>query len=384
MEAVILRSPNENTAVSHADQIVNNTSMTLHSKFSQTFIDLKADTHGQQYSTTGADNADDMPKVQSQPLNLKMPPKRANNSQQEREKYNQAENINCRSSLNFNVQQTTQWHNDPVEEYNMTASQRGICLIINNVLFELDVFSKRKGSDMDAFRFKEIFKQLGFLVECKRNLTADKMKAAFRQISARCMSKHDALVVILLSHGTESGVYGTDGLEVDMNDILTYFDNKKCKQLMGKPKVFIVQACRGRLADYGVKDSQAFFSQPESQTFTQSSQLTQNNLESPKISRWMEVDKNCHPTRTDMLLCFSCHTGYVSTRNEEEGSWLGASLALHLQNESYRRHLIEILNMVSRDVRRRKSADGHKQVLEITSIGFDRNLYFNPGLVEDN
>lgn len=267
----------------------------------------------------------------------------------------------------------------------MTSSQRGICLIVNNVLFDLDMFPKRKGSDMDAFRFKEVFKQMGFSVESKRNLTADKMKAVFKQVAARCMSKHDALVVILLSHGTESGIYGTDGLEVDLNDILSYFDNKTCKHLMGKPKVFIVQACRGRMADYGVKDTQTFFSQPESQTFTQPSQLTQVNLsQSPKISRWSELDKNYHPTRTDMVLCFSCHTGFVSTRNEEEGSWLGASLALHLQNEAWRKHLIEIFNMVSRDVRRRKSSDGHKQVLEITSIGFDRNLYFNPGLNDDN
>lgn len=274
------------------------------------------------------------------------------------------------------------WHRDPVEDYKLSSHQRGICLIINNVQFEIESLQRRKGSDMDAFRFKEIFKQLGFTVESKRNLTSEKMKAQFKQVSAKCMARHDALVIILLSHGSESGVYGTDGLEVDMNDILTYFDNKKCKQMLGKPKIFIVQACRGRLADYGVKDTQTFFSQPESQTFTDPSQLTL-----PRISRWTEwseIDRNFHPTRTDMVLCFSCHTGYVSTRNEEEGSWLGASLADHLQKEAYRRHLIDILNMVSRDVRTRVSNDGHKQVLEITTIGFDRNLYFNPGLSDGN
>lgn len=314
---------------------------------------------------------------QSQPLNLKKP--------NEVIKPGRCQSENGLQSMQWNVIKSNTLHNDPDEDYKMTSDQRGICLIINNVQFDLDMLPTRKGSDMDAFRFKEIYKQLGFSVESKRNLTSDKMRAVLKQVSTRCLSKHDALIVILLSHGTESGIYGSDGIEVDLNDILTYFDNRRCKQMIGKPKVFIVQACRGRLADYGVKNSQTFFSQPESQTpLTQPSQLTQVNLDSPKISRWTEIDRSYVPTRTDMVLCFSCHTGFVSTRNEEEGSWLGASLAHHLQNESCRRHLIEIFNMVSRDVRRRKSIDGYKQVLEITTIGFDKNLYFNPGLVEGN
>lgn len=325
---------------------------------------------GRQETACGGET---MPKVQSQPLNLKLEP---NRNHQEIKKTE----ITCEKA--GQVIQAKCWHLDQIEDYTMSSSQRGICLIINNVQFENDLLPKRKGSDKDAFRFKEVFRQLGFAVESKRNQTAEKMKSLFRQVAARCMLKHDALVVILLSHGTESGIYGTDGLEVDLNDILSYYDNRNCKQMLGKPKVFIVQACRGRMADFGVREAQ-FFSQPESQPFTQPSQLTQLNSESPKISRWAEVDRDFHPTRTDMVLCFSCHTGFVSTRNEDEGSWLGASLALHLQKEAWRRHLIEIFNMVSRDVRRRKSTDGHKQVLEITTIGFDRNLYFNPGLVDD-
>lgn len=285
---------------------------------------------------------------------------------------------------NYKVVKATEWHRDKEEDYRMASKCRGICLIINNVTFETNLLPTRKGSDMDAFRFRKIFEQLGFEVESKRNLTAEKMKNCFKQKAALCMTKHDALVVILLSHGTESGIYGTDNIEVDLNDILTQFDNKSCKQMLGKPKVFIVQACRGRLADYGVRETQTFFSQPESQQ--QPSQLTQINSQSPMIARlprWTEVDKEYCPTRTDMVLCFSSHTGYLSTRNEEDGSWLGASLALHLKLEAHRRHLLDILNMVSRDVRRRRSSDGHKQVLEITTIGFDKNLYFNPGLHEE-
>lgn len=333
-------------------------------------------------------------RVQSQPLNLKI---NHSNSTTTSDMNNNTDNNSSFSASTDNnqwlVEKATEWHSDLDENYKMSSKNRGICLIINNIEFEMDILAKRKGSDMDAYRFKKIFHQLGFQVESKRNLTSDKMKKLFKQISARCLSKHDSLIVILLSHGTESGIYGTDGLEVDLNDILREFDNKRCRALIGKPKVFIIQACRGQIVDYGVKNSSQmdFFSQPETQGFTQPSQLcsflksnsTPQITDTPKISRWTEVDKNNHPTRTDMLLCFSCHTGYVSTRNENEGSWLGASLAKQLQFQAHGKHLLELLNMVSREIRRKKSSDGHKQVLEITSIGFDRNLYFNPGLSDE-
>lgn len=279
----------------------------------------------------------------------------------------------------ISVKQATSLRYNQEEDYKMTSSERGICLIINNVEFELDMLTKRTGSDADAFRFKEIFQQMGFQVDLKRNITSEKMRNYLKQTSACCTRKHDAVIVILLSHGTESGIYGTDGLEVDMNDILNYFDNRICSPMRGKPKVFIIQSCRGQMTDYGVKDTQ-FFSQP-------ASQLTQTQInidQSPKLLRWSQIDQTHTPTRTDMILCFSCHIGYVSTRNEEEGSLLGAVLADHLEKQSHNKHLIEILNMVSRDVKKRKSYDGNKQVLEITTIGFDKNLYFNPGLDSTN
>lgn len=279
------------------------------------------------------------------------------------------------------VVKAQKWPDNATENYEMSSRERGYCLIINNVTFENNVFPARKGSDMDAFRLRKIFKQLGFEVDCKRNLSSEKMQNAFKQKAALCQSKHNALVVILLSHGSEHGVYGVDGIEVNLNDVLSYFDNKHCKTMRGKPKIFIVQACRGRMVDYGVlNNTQQFFSQPESQSNLQPSQLTQINSQVVRLPHWGKLDKDHNPIRTDMVLCFSTQTGYVSNRNEEEGSWLGSSLAMRLCQEAHRRHLMDIFNMVSRDIRMRRSSDGLKQVLEITIIGFDKNLYFNPGM----
>ena len=55
----------------------------------------------------------------------------------------------------------------------------------------------------------------------------------------------DALVVAILSHGDRGCVYGTDMGRVEIDQITEYFDGFNCPTLIGKPKLFIFQACQG-------------------------------------------------------------------------------------------------------------------------------------------
>lgn len=55
-------------------------------------------------------------------------------------------------------------------------------------------------------------------------------------------------VVCLLSHGEEGYVFGTDGKKIPLDEIFMMFDNTQCRGLIGKPKVFFIQACRGGLS----------------------------------------------------------------------------------------------------------------------------------------
>lgn len=145
----------------------------------------------------------------------------------------------------MSVKPATKIHNN-ANDYKMTARPRGPCLIVNNIDFEADMFPKRKGSDEDAKRFDDIFQQLGFTVIMRRNQTADQMRELFKEVAKECKPEHDALFVIILSHGSEDGIYGTDGMEVYLNtEIIACFDNRNCKAMREKPKVFVVQACRG-------------------------------------------------------------------------------------------------------------------------------------------
>lgn len=62
------------------------------------------------------------------------------------------------------------------------------------------------------------------------------------------MRKFDCFVLAVLSHGDSNGtvcsVEFKDRESVNIEDILTKFNNLTCKNLVGKPKVFLFPFCR--------------------------------------------------------------------------------------------------------------------------------------------
>jgi len=212
----------------------------------------------------------------------------------------------------MSVKMATVLHNDP-EDYRMTSRPRGNCLIVNNINFEGEILPTRKGSDEDANRFDQIFRQLGFETIMTRNLTAEQMREKFKELSRACKPEHDALFVFILSHGSEHGIYGTDGIEVYLeSEIISCFDNRNCKAMIGKPKVLVIQACRGRSKDCGgegdTTDSIAWLPEESGEAVRSLSQ--ENRVPNSWLpSQPSDGKKRKHPIRTDMLLVFSCLAG---------------------------------------------------------------------------
>ncbi|KAB0353305.1 hypothetical protein FD755_023989, partial [Muntiacus reevesi] len=60
-------------------------------------------------------------------------------------------------------------------------------------------------------------------------------------------------LVTLMSHGEEGFIKMKDGEKVSLDDIFEMFNNKNCPALQEKPKIFIIQACRGERRDSGVE-----------------------------------------------------------------------------------------------------------------------------------
>jgi hypothetical protein len=130
--------------------------------------------------------------------------------------------------------------------YNMTSRPRGICLIIDNQLFSVPNLAFRAGSRADADRLSDVFSQLGFYISRYINKNVDQMKTLLLRLSTNPeLAYHDALAVIILSHGKDDEIYGSDGGLIAVADILSLFNNINCRLMINKPKMFFLSACRG-------------------------------------------------------------------------------------------------------------------------------------------
>ncbi|CAG2228400.1 CASP6 [Mytilus edulis] len=121
----------------------------------------------------------------------------------------------------------------------------GLVLVLNNKEFHVpgECLGDRAGSDIDASSIVQRFSELGFECELKQiylNLLLLNVK---RQLITNPV---DCFVLVILSHGTENGVYATDGLMKTV-DIVECFNATNCRQLRLKPKVVIIQSSRDRI-----------------------------------------------------------------------------------------------------------------------------------------
>lgn len=130
----------------------------------------------------------------------------------------------------------------------MKSRPIGICLIVNNITFDEDkTLRPRRGAEEDVKNLKEVFEKLHFDVMIETDKTAAEMDELFNQVSKNeKLANLDSFVSVVMSHGGLGDViYGTDGNTITVHEIAKKFNNKNCKALLGKPKLFFISACRG-------------------------------------------------------------------------------------------------------------------------------------------
>uniref|UniRef100_A0A8C6TQW2 Caspase family p20 domain-containing protein n=1 Tax=Neogobius melanostomus TaxID=47308 RepID=A0A8C6TQW2_9GOBI len=121
----------------------------------------------------------------------------------------------------------------------------GVCLLINNKNFYSSTrMGKRHGTDVDAAAVKKTFENLGYTMMVFQDLTVKEMKEKLQSVAEEDHSKRASFVCVILSHGDEGVIFGTDGCE-ELDVLTRYFKGDKCKTLVGKPKLFFIQVSLG-------------------------------------------------------------------------------------------------------------------------------------------
>lgn len=130
--------------------------------------------------------------------------------------------------------------------------RKRLALLINNVDFD-DKAMKRSGSEKDEENMEKLLMELDYQVVKRPNLSAKEMDEALRNFAQREEHKYsDSAFVVIMSHGKRDAIMGvhyhrtnnpSDSFPVD--NVYRHLNSENCPALRDKPKVILIQACRG-------------------------------------------------------------------------------------------------------------------------------------------
>ena len=173
--------------------------------------------------------------------------------------------------------------------------------MINNLEFEKKGLN-RCGGEIDEELLHNLFLELSFEVHVKHDLKYNEILEAAEEYASKDHSNFDAFFMIVMSHGADGdAIYGVSGKhKVRVEDFMADFQH--CPTLEGKPKVFIIQACRGPLDKRELPIS-----------------FNNGNM-ADALASDSTLACTVSPPGADFLLAFSTMPGYVSLRSEQSGS----------------------------------------------------------------
>ncbi len=108
----------------------------------------------------------------------------------------------------------------------------------------ISVGRNRPDADAELADAREALTLLGYVVISVENPTRGQLEAALRTHAKAAWEDHASSVVALMAHGRGARVECHDGEYVDLADLFGTLSPTAAPGLAGKPKVWLVQACR--------------------------------------------------------------------------------------------------------------------------------------------
>uniref|UniRef100_A0A8C4ZDS0 Caspase-1 n=1 Tax=Gadus morhua TaxID=8049 RepID=A0A8C4ZDS0_GADMO len=211
-----------------------------------------------------------------------------------------------------------------------------MALLITNVHF--DNGKHRHGAEKDEEDMSKLLISLGYNVERHRDLSGVEMDEAVERFSKDPrLAATDSVFVVIMSHGVKGailGVHHCDGVpdQFPIDNIYKHLDTIRCPKLLNKPKVIIIQACRG------VDDGSAIVLQVDAALPPHLADEVDADIEEDAIHR---VHKE-----KDMVSLLSCTADTVSYRHKSQGSFLIQHLVEIFKRHAHEDHIDELFRKV--------------------------------------
>ena len=280
----------------------------------------------------------------------------------------------------------------------------GFALLINNQFFEKKtdegfVLNERRGSRVDLENLSDLWTKLNFSVKKYENLKAhqicsvvvDMVKEIEKTQNSSCF------VCCIMTHGGMGTIYGSDSKFVNIKHITDSFKESNCPALTGKPKLFFIQACRGRerLTGRGLPAEGTISSNTAMETTCATIQEpTQTPM--PPITSGLDSDaappgatavtdedmmndsefrRNADPNEAHFLLGYSTAPGYVSMRSIDYGTWYVNALVEIFSAYYTSEDIMQMMVRVNGRVTKAFTRQGYKQC-PVPVFTLAKSLYF--------
>uniref|UniRef100_A0A182MR15 Caspase n=1 Tax=Anopheles culicifacies TaxID=139723 RepID=A0A182MR15_9DIPT len=227
--------------------------------------------------------------------------------------------------------------------YDMRHERRGIAVIFSHLHFRH--LPTRYGTELDRDNVRQVLTDLQFDVRVYNDLKVDDVMQVLYNLSLENHKNRDCLVVVTMTHGEHDVLYASDRC-FRVNRLWENFIGNACPTLLGKPKLFFIQACRGEYFDRGVPLGQSIKQAVRTVAAAGARELPQPMV-MPGRAKSIQY---AIPSMADLLVMYSTYKGHYSWRNPVQGSWFIQALCDALRLHGNSMELLQLLTAVSRKV----------------------------------
>ncbi|XP_064159205.1 caspase a-like [Anguilla rostrata] len=211
------------------------------------------------------------------------------------------------------------------------GQRRRLALLINNVQFDHPPLLRR-GAERDKENMEKLLNGLDYTVDEHSNLSAQDIDETVKKFSQR--EEHlesDSAFVVIMSHGKRDVIcgvrYNPNEPEKDLfsiDNIFKHLNNQNCPALRDKPKVIVIQACRG---------------DESGSMWACDSVPNPSGLEDDGIRKL--------PKERDFICLMSCTPDTKSYRSPETGTLFIQKLVETINTHAHKDHIVELFRKAS-------------------------------------